>query len=167
MADMLVKLYELPESDHSDGKDNGVTIRRAIGPEVYTVIRWIERHFGTGWASEASVALHRQPITCLIAVKDRQLAGFACYDATALGFFGPTGVAEESRGLGIGKQLLIASLQAMRTAGYGYAIIGGVGPADFYTKVVGAMPIPDSTPGIYQGMLQITNDAQHEVKEVN
>jgi hypothetical protein len=41
----------------------------------------------------------------------------------------------------------------MRQAGYGYAIIGGVGPADFYVKTVGATPIEGSEPGIYRGLL--------------
>lgn len=36
---------------------------------------------------------------------------------------------------------------------YGYAIIGWVGPAEFYAKAVGAVEIPDSTPGVYRGML--------------
>jgi hypothetical protein len=37
----------------------------------------------------------------------------------------------------------------MRDAGYAYAIVGGVGPADFYARVAGATPIDGSTPGIY------------------
>lgn len=45
------------------------------------------------------------------------------------------------------------SLTAMRDAGYGYAIIGGVGPAEFYRRTVGAIEIPDSNPGIYAEML--------------
>ena len=39
--------------------------------------------------------------------------------------------------------------------GYGYAIIGDVGPSAFYEKTVGAMPIPNSAPGIYAGMLAV------------
>ena len=41
----------------------------------------------------------------------------------------------------------------MRSEGYGYAIIDGVGPVDFYQKTVGATLIPNSTPGVYDGML--------------
>ena len=41
----------------------------------------------------------------------------------------------------------------MRAEGYGYAIIGGVGPAQFYEKCVGAVLIPDSSPGIYRDFL--------------
>jgi hypothetical protein len=42
----------------------------------------------------------------------------------------------------------------MRWQGYGYAAIGGVGPIEFYEKAVGATVIPDSTPGVYSGLLQ-------------
>jgi hypothetical protein len=41
----------------------------------------------------------------------------------------------------------------MKQQGFGYAIIGGVGPAAFYTKTVGAVAIEGSAPGIYRGLL--------------
>jgi hypothetical protein len=41
----------------------------------------------------------------------------------------------------------------MREQGFGYAIIGGVGPAAYYTKAVGAALIESSEPGIYRGLL--------------
>ena len=41
----------------------------------------------------------------------------------------------------------------MRQQGFGYAIIGGVGPAEFYSKAVGAVAIEGSEPGIYRGLL--------------
>jgi hypothetical protein len=47
----------------------------------------------------------------------------------------------------------LACLEDMRQAGYGYAIIGGVGPAEFYAKTVGAVAIEGSEPGIYRGLL--------------
>jgi len=49
--------------------------------------------------------------------------------------------------------LLLRSLRAMRDEGYVYAIIGGVGPAEFYEKCVGATLIEGSTPGIYRDLL--------------
>lgn len=70
--------------------------------------------------------------------------GFACYDATAPNFFGPTGVDEAARGRGIGYGLLLSVLYAQKAQGYAYAIIGGVGPAEFYEKTVGAVIIPGS-----------------------
>jgi len=41
----------------------------------------------------------------------------------------------------------------MRAQGYAYAIIGGVGPQDFYAKTVGAVLIDGSSPGVYGGTL--------------
>ena len=66
-------------------------------------------------------------MTVWIATRGEALLGFACHDATAKGFFGPTAVAEAERGKGIGEALLFATLRGMREAGYAYAIIGGVG----------------------------------------
>jgi GNAT superfamily N-acetyltransferase len=78
---------------------------------------------------------------------------YACHDATYRNFFGPTGVSEAHRGRGIGKALLLVCLHAMKTQGYAYAIIGWVGPPEFYTNAVGTVAIEDSEPGIYGGLL--------------
>jgi len=42
----------------------------------------------------------------------------------------------------------------MRAEGYGYTLIGGFEPAEFYAKSVGARLIEDSSPGVYRGMLR-------------
>ncbi len=156
MSDMLVKLYDLKENESVEQYERrtGVTIRRAIAPEKHVVTAWIAKHFRTPWVSEAEVAFARSPITCLIAIDNNKLVGFACYDATTKGFFGPTGVDEEQRGKGIGKMLFLYTMQLMRSDGYGYAIIGGAGPTEFYAKTVGATIIENSEPGIYRGMLK-------------
>lgn len=156
-ADMLVKLYEL-EADPDIIERmtaEGITIRRALVPELPTIAAWIEPRFGKGWVAEATAAIMRQPVTCWIAHEGDTLLGFACHDATMKGFFGPTGVDEAARGRGIGHALLIRTLIDMRDQGYAYAIIGGAGPMGFYEKSVGAIAIPNSSPGIYQGMLPI------------
>lgn len=156
MTDMLVKLYDLRNdwSFLSEQSDRGVTLRKPIGPEKHLIIDWVKDRFGNTWASEADVALSRQPVTCFIACRDHVLIGFACYDATALGFFGLGGVDGRYRGRGTGRALLKACLLDMKLTGYGYAIIGDVGPAEFYRKTAGAVEIPDSTPGIYHTMLR-------------
>ena len=164
MPDMLVKLYELPplEPVRAAMGAQGVVIRRGLAPEKHHVLDWITRHFSPFWASEADVAFSNAPVSCLIATQGGCLRGFACYDATCLDFFGPTGVAKEHRGKGIGAALLLEALHAMRGAGYGYAIIGGAGPADFYEKICGAQTIPGSKPGIYEGMLRHSGDTPPE-----
>lgn len=158
MADMLVKLYELPEVSPliAELKSKGIDIRRAIPPEKHIVIEWVKKEFGQAWASETEKAMANQPPSCFIAVdiEKNAIVGFACHDATCKNFFGPTGVKEEYRKMGIGKALLLMCLHAMAWQGYGYAIIGGVGPVEFYKKTVGAILIEDSTPGIYRGMLK-------------
>lgn len=156
MTDMLVRLYDLPPLqpfiDHQNAQN--ITIRRAIAPEKHVVTAWIRQHFSEFWLSECEVSYSRNPITTFVAVHEEQMLGFASYDATARGFFGPTGVSEAARGRGTGKALLVATLHDMYQQGYGYAIIGGVGPIEFYNKVVGAEVIENSTPGIYRGMLR-------------
>jgi GNAT superfamily N-acetyltransferase len=153
MPDMLVKLYELPDLAPALERTAGVTIRRGMAPEKHIVVEWVREHFRDHWASECDVAFARQPVTCFVAIENRAVLGFACYDTTARGFFGPTGVAEETRGRGVGKALLLACLHDMVAQGYAYAIIGGAGPVDFYARACNAVPIEGSWPGVYRGLL--------------
>lgn len=154
MIDMLVRLYDLPDTSELYARvaAGGLTLRRARAFEKHTVAAFA-RTFSEKWASEVDVALSRQPVACFIATKDQQILGFACYDTTMRGFFGPTGVAEAARGLGLGRALLMRSLEALRDIGHAYAIIGGVGPREFYEKACGAIEIPGSDPGIYGDLL--------------
>lgn len=157
MTDMLVKLYALPALAPELERQVavGVQLRRAIAPEKHFVARWLREHFSEFWVSEADAAFARVPVSCWLAVQDKALLGLGMYDTTARGFFGPTGVIEAARGHSVGRALLLACLHDMRTQGYGYAIIGHVGPnVAYYEKAVGATVIPDSTPGIYEGMLR-------------
>jgi predicted N-acetyltransferase YhbS len=153
--DMLVKLYDLPDSRAAFERlrREGMEIRRALAAEKHQVAAWVRENFAEGWASEAEIAFGRQPITCFLAVQHGRIAGFACHDATCRNFFGPTGVEPNARKQGIGTALLFACLEDMRQQGFGYAIIGGVGPADYYRKAVGAIPIEGSEPGVYRGLL--------------
>lgn len=148
---MLVRLYDLPAAAPSLAalRASGIEVRRALAPERHVVVGWVRDQFGEGWASECEVSFGRLPISCFRAQRGQDVLGFACYDATAKAFFGPTGVLESEREHGIGTALLLVTLEAMAAEGYAYAIIGGVGPADFYAKAVGAVPIAGSTPGIY------------------
>lgn len=154
MPDLLVRLYNLPSVPaETRVKANGITIRRALPPEAHLLHNWIRTHFNEGWVSECQMGMSHFPVSVWVAVKDGAVLGFACHDATALGFFGPTGVMESARGKGIGEALLMATLHGMAEAGYGYAIIGAAGPVAFYQKRLDAIEIPDSVPGIYAGMV--------------
>ncbi len=155
MIDMLVRLYALPESQelYDRVQDAGVILRRPGAYEKHLVEAFVRQNFSPKWVSEVQVAFSRQPISCFIATKDKEVLGFACYETTGRGYFGPTGVGEAARGLGLGKALLFKALEAQREAGYAYAFIGGVGPKEFYAKAVGAVEIAGSDPGVYVDIL--------------
>jgi GNAT superfamily N-acetyltransferase len=175
MADMLVKLYELPDLGPvvAQLKADGIEVRPAAPSEKRVVVEWVRGQFSEGWAAECEAGIEQRPVCCYIAVEmDRdhvategpydlppeKLVGFACFDATAKGMFGPTGVREDYRGRDIGKGLLLACLHAMAERRYAYAVIGWAGPTEFYAKAVGATVIEGSEPGIYRGRLMGTSD---------
>ena len=157
MKDMLVRLIGLPETSKEEqtlAKKERIVFRRAIAPEKHLVSDWVKAHFGDYWQSEVEVAFARQPVACWIAQRENDILGFACYESTAKNFFGPTGTVENERGKGIGKILLIKALQSMREMGYAYAIIGGVGPSEFYQKAVDAKLIDGSEISVYENLIR-------------
>ncbi len=140
-CDMIANLMKLPREPELDG----VRIKRAFAGEKMAVLDFIREHFSEGWVYEAESALIHHK--CFIATRDGKILGFACYDATAKGYFGPIGVLEETRGQGVGGALLLRTLTCMREEGYGYAIIGWVDDAEmFYRKLLGAEYIPGGEP---------------------
>ena len=153
---MLVRLYDIPESAAGVRAlhEAGIEVRRALAPERHVVVSWVRQHFGEGWASECEVSFGRLPISCFRAQRGQEVLGFACYDATAKAFFGPTGVLERERKQGIGTALLLESLHAMAAEGYAYAIIGGAVPRTSTRKPSAPCRSPGSTPGIYANLLR-------------
>ena len=156
MPDLLVNLLKLPvpESIARGLADAGINIRRARPFEISAVREFVSGNFSLAWADEISVGFANKPVTVFIATREQQVIGFAAYECTARGFFGPTAVVANERGQGIGTALLIASLWGLRELGYVYGIIGGAGPVEFYRETVGAIVIADSEPGIYTDLLK-------------
>ncbi len=157
MRDMLVRLIGLPDVSETEKKlfmKENIVFRRAIAPEKHLVSDWVMEQFGAYWKSEVEVAFSRQPVSCWLAQRGNDILGFACYESTSRNFFGPTGTLESERGKGIGKTLLVKSLESLREMGYAYAIIGGVGPAEFYQKSVDARIIEGSETSIYEHLIR-------------
>ena len=152
MPDMLVRLYELPnpEGYYRRAGEAGADARRAESWDRFALRSFIEANFWEAWAAEADLAFSGHPITAFVATVEGRIAGFAAYECSRRGFFGPTGVREDLRGRGLGAALLFRCLEAMSDLGYAYAVIGGVGPHAYYEKVCGAFVIPGSETGIYR-----------------
>ncbi|TAI49288.1 GNAT family N-acetyltransferase [Flagellimonas allohymeniacidonis] len=157
MQDMLVRLLNLPDivSEEAElGNSEDIIFRRPIAPEKSIVVNWVREHFSQNWTDEMEAAFSNTPVNCFVAQKGQSLLGFACFECTAKNFFGPTGVLPTEQGRGIGKILLVKALQALKEIGYTYAIIGGVGPVEYYKKVVDARIIEKSEKSIYQNLLK-------------
>ena len=154
---MLVRLYDLPDASlyYRRAEEAGVAVRRADPWDHARYRRFVEGTFGELWAVEADLAYRQSPITAFMAEREGRIAGFAAYECTRRGFFGPTGVQREERGRGAGGALLFRCLESMREMGYAYAIIGGVGPQRYYEKLCGAFVIPGSDVGIYGSLYQL------------
>jgi predicted N-acetyltransferase YhbS len=151
VPDLLVNLLKLPLAAEAPPD---FLVRRAQPFELGIVRSFVAENFSQAWADEVSVGFARQPISVFVATKERDLIGFAAYECTRRGFFGPMGVVDNAKNNGVGKALLLAALEALKEMGYVYAIIGAAGPVRFYQKTVGAIVIPDSEPGIYTDLLQ-------------
>ncbi len=150
---MIASLCHLPGFHEPDG----VSIKEAYPGDAELSMDFVRAQFSSTWWYEAQYALMQDPVKCFIAVTDEKVVGFACYDASSKGFFGPIGVDESLRGQGIGEALLLRTLHAMHAFGYGYAIIGWVGSAaPFYNRIVGAEWIKDAEPenSVYKRMVR-------------
>lgn len=157
MPDLLVKLYDLNFDNYQkECFSSQLKIVRAFASDHSKVIEFVRYEFSVNWADECSRSFSNSPISCFLAVEKKKIIGFACYDATARGYFGPIGVKPGKREKGIGTRLLYSCLIDMWDHEYGYAIVGWAdgSEADFYKKTVSATPIQDSTPGVYKRMIE-------------
>lgn len=160
MTDMLVNLRGIKSDDSLENSllQKNIRIFRATMPDRFAIVEWVKKNFSKFGAGECEAAFSQQPVSCFIAVCENNLIGVACYDATAKNFFGPTCVDESYRKLGVGKLLLVKSLEAMHFEGYQYAIIGGVGPQKFYEKVANATVIENEGLSIYDDFYKFSID---------
>lgn len=144
MPDMICPLLELPDyrSEIERLAQEGIVIRRPKPWEREKVTQFILKEFGQGWADETLVSFSHVPVSAFIAVDGERVVGFAAYEATCRGYFGPTGVDPEYRKRGIGQVLLYEALAGLRDLGYVYGYIGSPGPVAFYEKAVKGLLLP-------------------------
>jgi len=120
----------------------GISFTLATRDESRALCSWVKKTFGPGWAYEVAASIENAEANrsgTLIA-KDRatgDLVGFSTYAALEPNWFGPIGVDEARRKLGVGTVLLFESLQRMRLNGVADAVIPWTGHLFFYTQVPG------------------------------
>lgn len=140
--DMTVNLnsYEIPTSM----KHAFCNVRRVVQSDLEELLQFVMFEFGERWID----AIHHgfqiyQEIPMYIAVQEKKIIGFACYDVVRgkKGLFGPMGVAKNNRVNGVGRELLHRCLAEMKQIGYGYAVIGQAGPIEFYEESCDAQVI--------------------------
>lgn len=122
------------------GEADGYRVRRADPGERDALRGLIEREWGVVWRDAALLGLAHEPVSVFVAERDGQLVGFAAYEVDqCLGSFGPTGVAREHRGHGLGARLLWSCLDDLQRKRREECQIGWVGPVRFYHRACGAV----------------------------
>ena len=117
-----------------------VSARRATAADAAALAEFAARDFpDTPWQHEVLVALaHDPPGVHLGTLPDGRVVGFACHGTYRPDWFGPLGTMGDVRGSGLGAALLTRCLADLAAAGHPEAQICWIGPADFYTRTVGA-----------------------------
>ena len=133
MSDYLVDLRRLPPVVPVAGLAYGAyPVSRYLDLEFF-----VGKQFYTQWAQELRFAVARG--TCRVLTNpgmETEIVGFACFDATFSGAFGPFGISQSWQRKKCGQFLLLSVLHEMRCRDHRYAIIGDVGidAAGFYLK---------------------------------
>lgn len=139
--DMIVSLkdYSFPTIPK-----NSLTFRKVKRSEAATLKNFVEKEFGRGWLDSIENGFFQEDIPIFIALEEQEILGFACFDVVRRkkGLFGPMGTSFLNRIQGIGYTLLHYCLVEMKAKGYEYAVIGEVGPLEFYEKACNAVVIP-------------------------
>ncbi|MEW6045608.1 MAG: GNAT family N-acetyltransferase [Bacillota bacterium] len=117
----------------------GVRVRRLEHTDETAFRAWLEQTWGPNWTYEALLALRRPVPTGFVAEQDGRIVGFAVYDSTRPGWFGPMGVEVAWQGSGVGIELCVQAFEAMAAQGYRAAEIAWAGPRCFYARKLGAV----------------------------
>ncbi|MHB9032659.1 MAG: GNAT family N-acetyltransferase, partial [Anaerolineae bacterium] len=140
-VDMRVDLDKLNlDSTAAIGKlaQSRIEIRRATTQDIPAAAAFALQNFSRGWQLEVEDALRFPTPPVNLAIKDGSIVGFAVYDVTGYGRFGPTGTRVDMRKQGIGGVLLKECCRQMQARGDTVAEIAWAGPVSFYLKEVNA-----------------------------
>jgi hypothetical protein len=115
----------------------GITTRLARPDEKERVRAWVLRASGFNWSYEASRAMDSVEGGVWLAEEGSELVGFSVFGGLEHHWFGPIGVSEERRKMGLGSVLLFKGLESMKGFGLPRAVIPWTGHLFFYSQVPG------------------------------
>ena len=134
MTDYLVDLRRLPPTPSLP--PNNAVYGTQPASRYLDLEYFVGQCFYASWSQELRLAHFRG--TCRVLTVQDVVVGFACFDATFTGAFGPFGIHPRERKQKLGALLLLNVLQEMRYRDHRYAFIGDVGAdvAGFYQRVL-------------------------------
>lgn len=132
-VDLVVELAALPSAQST-------RVRRAAQGDRSRVLHFIEQEFGRVWRFETNRAFENDPPSIFIAEERGEIIGFSAAEANnrGLGSYGPAGVRSDHRKTGIGRDLLLASMNDLRERGYARSIVPWAAAIPFYERVAQA-----------------------------
>ncbi|MCL4543811.1 MAG: GNAT family N-acetyltransferase [Chloroflexi bacterium] len=121
-------------------RQHHIEIRRFERDDEGVLDAYLRQYWSPGWRFEGLEALHlgSEPVPGFAAWKDGAIIGFAVYDVTRPGWFGPIGTNPEERSSGVGGALLLQCLRDWQLAGRQRGEIAAIGPLYFYVSTCGA-----------------------------
>lgn len=123
-------------------REEGLTFKIVDNEHISDVKEWIKTKFSPYWAFEAEVAVREEHGGLWISYDNNDnIIGFSVYGALEPNWFGPIGVDEKFRHLGIGSILLFKALNSLRLNGVRYAIIPWTQHLFFYSQIPGIIGI--------------------------
>jgi mycothiol synthase len=117
-----------------------IDVRRLGRGDEAAFAAYLGASWGTGWQYQGLQALRsgREPLPGHLALAGDAVVGFAVYDVTRPGWFGPIGTAAARRGKSVGTALLHACLFDWQRQGRHRGEIAGIGPLYFYVTACDA-----------------------------
>lgn len=117
----------------------GFEVRRARREDARWLPAAINHHFSSNWATEARLALDDTPPAVHLALREGELAAFACSGLPDPSVFGPTGTVPRYRLRGLGAALLARALDDVAARGCEMAEISWIGPERYYRRLLGPL----------------------------
>jgi len=121
--------------------DNGMVFTLVNPTDRERLRDWVLEKFGSGWSYEAERAIGRAGAGVWVAEDATGTIAFSVFGSLENHWFGPIGVVEEKRKMGVGSVMLFKALDSLANLGIPKVIIPWTGHLFFYTQIPGIVGI--------------------------